>query len=151
MKKANIIIEHLQNTPHLRKLREQKYFNKLKNILPSALKNGIKFIYKKDNILFFVLSHNLFLSEFNYNLKTINKLLKNLEEIEQISLNIKEVKAFISHKPLVRESKSVDTHIKYIESANGDFKNSIKDRELNSIFEKIREDIKLNREDNSLF
>lgn len=145
MKKPISIIRHLKSTPSFQKLNEQQYFNKLKDILPSSLKKGIKFIYKKDNILFFVLTHNLFLNEFNYNLKLINKLLKELEMIEGISLEIKSIKGFISKKKLPKNKKELNTEIFYKEVATGNFKNSVKDENLKKIFENIRENIYKNR------
>lgn len=145
MKNSKSVIQHLKNYPQFSKLKKYECFNKLKDVLPFKLQTGIKFIYSKYDTLFFVLTHNMYKMEFNYNLKVIIKLLKELQKIYSECSEIKNVKFFVSNK-LTKEYNKPEkpTEPYYKELAKGKFEILAKDENVKKILEEIREIISKN-------
>jgi len=148
MKDSKTIISHLKKTPSLKTLEQEECFDILIKLLPNSLSNFIKFIYTKNDILFFVLKHPSAKMEFNYKRNLIKDILKKIESFHPNCkcINLQEIKAFISNKkePKIEPSKS--TTFIYKERSLGDFKNETKNEKLYEIFEKIRKEIKCLKE-----
>ena len=140
MKESKSVIKNLKNFPQFGKIKLFECFNKLKAILPFKLQNGVKFIYIKNSTLFFVLTHNVYLMEFKYNLKVISKLVKELQKIYSECDDIKDIKFFVTNrKSKAEETKPKESNPKYREISKGSFKNLAKDEEVKKIFEEIRD------------
>lgn len=135
MKNMQSILSHLKYSPEFKKINTQESIVKLINSLPVNLKNGVKFAYTKNMILFFVLKHPVFKNEFKNNISLIKGLLKD----HKIA-NIEKIEFFVTHtidKPI---EKIVS--IQYPERSHGIFQNMAKDSLLHDKFEKIRNIIK---------
>ncbi|WP_245600562.1 hypothetical protein [Sulfurospirillum arcachonense] len=112
-------------------------------LLPSSLSNFIKFIYTKNNTLFFVLKHPSAKMEFNYKRNLIKGLLNKIENFHPKCkcINFKEIKAFISNKIDKKKMDSQESRIYYVERSHGEFSNDTENKELHDIFEQIRKEI----------
>jgi hypothetical protein len=152
MKKANHIISHLKTKPYLKNLKQIDCHNQLLSLLPKSLRDNIRFIYHKNDTLFFVLNHPGIKMEFNYKSNLIKSLLKKLIVLnpECISLKSSNIRAFVTNKIDIKEiddSKRKKLH--YKERAEGSFENSAKDKELHEIIEEIRVLIKAQKDNES--
>jgi hypothetical protein len=118
---------------------------KLLALLPPRYQSMVKFMYNKNNTLFFVLKHPGFKMEFNYKMTLIKGLLKRLiEEDESCKcIDADELKFFITNKP-PQDILEIKTEYIYEERSNGGFTNKASDKKLNLLFEEIREIIKTN-------
>ncbi len=148
MKDSNTIISHLKRQPYLKTLEQQECFDILIELLPNSITNSIKFIYKKNNILFFVLKHPSAKMEFNYKRNLIKEILKRIETFHPKCkcINLKDIRAFVSNKKDIILEKSPKTTIFYKERSSAEFKNIATDDKLHDIFEKIREEIRCLKE-----
>ncbi len=81
--------------------------------------------------------------EFNYKRNLIKDILKKIETFHPKckSINLKEIRSFVSNKKEPAPQIPKDTAIFYKERSKGEFKNETKDRELHKVFEAIREEI----------
>lgn len=143
MKDSKTIISHLKKHPSLKTLKQEECYEILIKLLPNSLTNFIKFMYTKNNTLFFVLNHPSAKMEFNYKRNLIKGLLNKLESFHPHCkcINLKEIKAFVSNKKMIKESKIVETKIFYPERSNGEFTNKTSNEKLHELFEQIREEI----------
>ncbi|MBE0491795.1 MAG: hypothetical protein IBX44_06045 [Sulfurospirillum sp.] len=142
MKDAKTIISHLKKNPLLNNLQKKECFSLLLGLLPKNFAIHVKFLYVKNDTLFFVLSHQSAKMEFNYKRNLIKGLLKQITNLH-VSCDfshIKEVKSFISNKEMPKLHET-QTTIFYPERADGAFKNLSNDPKLYVLFEKIREEI----------
>ncbi len=144
MKKANYIISHLKTKPYLKNLQHIDCHNRLLALLPRNISNNTKFLYQKNDTLFFVLNHPGIKMEFNYKSNLIKSILKKLIDTnpECNFMESKQIKAFVSNK--IRENKTESLGKKprrYREQSNGNFKNMAKNREISKIIEEIRKTI----------
>ena len=144
MKKANYIISHLKTKPYLKNLQHIDCYNQLLALLPKNISNNTKFLYQKNDILFFVLNHPGIKMEFNYKSNLIKSILKKLIDVhpECNFMKSKEIKAFISNKTTENRADSFKKRpLRYNEQSNGDFINMAKNREISKIIEEIRKTI----------
>jgi hypothetical protein len=144
MKTSKSIINHMKETPIFSKLKEQDILRKLLDILPIKLKSGIKFLYIRNNILFFVLTNRIYLMEFKLQTPHLKLAIKNMRKYTDINLQIDEIKFFATDRV---ENKIIEkeTYISYNELANGNFENLATDSDIKTIFEEIRKAICSNR------
>jgi hypothetical protein len=142
MKDSKTIISHLKKNPFLTNLKQEDCFSTLLELLPKSFTRHVKFLYIKNNTLFFVLSHPSAKMEFNYKRNLIKGLLKQVINFhkECSCFEDKEIKAFISNKEKEHFEPKI-SHISYEERSNGKFKNCAKDKKLYDLFEQIREEI----------
>ncbi len=147
MKKADQIISHLKSQPYLKNLKQSDCYNLLLSLLPKSLSNGVRFIYKKNDTLFFVLEHPSIKMEFNYKRNLIKSILNNiLKNDDRCSfMNVNEIKAFVTNrkKPNL-QNFSPSSKIRYKERSEAKFENFADNKELRELFEQIRETIKSN-------
>lgn len=137
MKKISEILSHLKNNPEFRKINTSTLVNVFINTaLLEKHKKCIKFGYIKNKTLFFVLKHQGYKKELEYNKADIKSLLKkfNLEDIENIEF-------FVTNVIEKKESKK-EVEPMYKERSYGIFENKAKDEMIFKKFEKIREIIK---------
>jgi hypothetical protein len=141
MKQAKFIISQLTSQPSLKKLEQIASYKKLLALLPSAYQNAVRFMYNKNDTLFFALEHPSFKMEFNYKKALIKNLLKELIKKDKscVCIDAEELSFFITNKP----SKDAKTPLKhqniYKEKSLGAFENNVQDKKLNLLFEQIRE------------
>lgn len=142
MKDSKNIISHLKKNPLLKNLEQQECFDILLSLLPKSFTQFIKFIYKKNDTIFFVLKHPSAKMEFNYKRNLIKELLNKVINFNQQckSLQNIEIKAFVSNKKVINP-KSSQSLIFYNEKAKGTFINNSKNEKLHELFEEIRKTI----------
>jgi len=148
MKKANYIISHLKTKPYLKNLQHVDCYNQLLSILPKSLSENTRFIYQKNDTLFFVLNHPGIKMEFNYKSNLIKSILKKLIAVNPKCIFMKstQIKAFVTNKTEIKEiNDSKNKNLRYRENSSGKFKNRVKNREIYDILEKIRSQVKMNK------
>ena len=142
MKNASQIINSLQNRPQFSRLSKYSCIKKISSIFTPALQKMIKFGYFKGNTLFFVLNHPAAKQEFDNNIQTIKNALNFYMPEECMDNHIDDIKAFVTHTPPKKPSKTTITQVRYKERAKGDFKINIKDERLNRLVQSIQKIIK---------
>ena len=139
MKNIKTLLGGIKQMPEFEKLTTYQLIQKLINSLPFGLKRGVKFAYLKNNIITFALLHPLYKKEFLFAENTIKALITNLN----FETEIKGISFFILNEVTFKEKKEVEKT--YKEKSFGIFTNNVKDKKLNALFEKIRENILENR------
>jgi len=145
MKDSKNIISHLVQQPSLKKFEQMRCYERLLALLPQSFTSMIRFVYTKNDTLFFVLNHPCAKMEFNYKRNFIKSLLKEfiLHFPECTCLHVKEVQAFVSNKQEeVMALSSAPSEIFYPEQSQGTFENTCEDPKLNALFEAIKATIK---------
>ena len=142
------IINHIINDPKYKNLKAAKEARNLLNLLGVAKSRLIKFTYQKDKTQFIAVVHPL--AKFELNHDSIKFQIKNLlntyvsntpnsalEPINNVVIFITKLKNFqevsLQQKPI------------FLERSDGLFKNSAKDEQIYTLFEKFRESINANR------
>ena len=144
MKDAKNIISHLVQHPSMKKYEQMRCYDKLLSLLPKNFTHMVRFLYTKDETLFFVFNHPSAKMEFNYKRSLIKSLLSQiiLHFPECECLHVKDIQCFVTNKPQTEEiPESKNSDIFYEERAEGDFENSCDDAKLKSLFEEIRKAI----------
>ena len=144
MKDAKNIISHLVKHPSMKKYEQMRCFDKLLSLLPKNFTHMVRFLYTKDETLFFVFNHPSAKMEFNYKRSLIKSLLSQiiLHFPECECLHVKDIQCFVTNKPQTEEIlESKNSDIFYKERAEGDFENSCDDSKLRTLFEEIRKAI----------
>ena len=144
MKNANQIISSLQNQPQFHKLCQFKCIERITSLFMPSFKRFVKFSYIKNSTLFFVLTHNIGKQEFDNNIDNIKTALNLITPEECKDIEIKDIKAFITHTPQKKELKNQNTNEiqRYQERATGNFSIDIKDEKLNELVKSIRDIIR---------
>ncbi len=148
MEKASYIISHLKTKPYLKNLQRVDCYNQLLSLLPKSLRENTRFVYQKNDTLFFVLNHPGIKMEFNYKSNLIKSILKTLIVVHPkcIFMKSSQIKAFVTNKTEIKEiDDSRNKKLIYKENSSGEFKNSIKNKELYDILEEIKSYIKINK------
>jgi len=140
MKNAHDIINSLQNRPQFSKLSRFKCIDRIRLSFSPPLQKMIKFAYIKNSTLFFVLNHPGAKQEFDNNIQSIKSALKYVQPQECKGLDLKDIKAFVTHTPR-EENQTVEIKEAehYKERATGAFQITTKDEKLRNIFESIKE------------
>ncbi len=143
MKDAKSIISHLVQDPSMKKFAHLRCFERLLGLLPKSFTTLVRFVYTKNETLFFVLSHPAGKMEFNYKRSLIKSLLSQIiihfPECE--CLHVKEIQSFVTNQ-IEKETPTPSTSpITYTERASGCFANTCQDPKLNALFEAIKETI----------
>jgi len=151
MKRANEILNSVKSRPNFKSIQKYSCYNKLLELLPPRFKNAIAFFYIKNNTLFGALSHPGYKMELNYNKDLVKGLLNQISLIDKecniVFKDVKKVEFFVSKFFTPKEiSLDYNTIPFYKELSTANFEVKIKDKEIKSILEKIKEDIKINRE-----
>ncbi|WP_245391436.1 hypothetical protein [Sulfurospirillum barnesii] len=102
----------------------------------------IRFVYTKNETLFFVLNHPCAKMEFNYKRNLIKSLLKEINHHfpECACLHVSEIQAFVSNQKSEEESLILgsSSEIFYPEQASGTFEPHCDDPKLQALFEAIK-------------
>jgi hypothetical protein len=142
MKNSAQVLSHILNQPHYKKLAQHRCIDTIKALFPPHLQKMIQFAYIKQKVLYFVLNHPGAKQEFDIIIASIKTPLKLHPPQKCRELDFEDLRAYVSHKPLVKEvetrRESVPT---YIEQSAGTFENPAEDAELHNIIEKIRKSI----------
>jgi hypothetical protein len=143
MKPAHVILNHLKNHPSFGHLKKIEGYQKLLGLLPKQMANGTRFMYNKNDTLFFVLEHPSLKMEFHYKATLIKGLLKALvaQHPQYASIDANHIKAFATNKPPLRPEAFSSTSLPYAERAQGHFVNLSTSDTLYSLFESIRKTI----------
>ncbi len=151
MKRANEILNRVKQNPYFKSVQKYSCYNRLLELMPRRFAKAIAFFYIKNNILFGALSHPGYKMELNYNKDLVKALLNQLSsmdiECKEVFKDVKDIKFFVSkfHTPApMLTSQSVP---KYQELAKGEFEILAKDSDIKALFEKIKEDILKNYEE----
>ena len=149
MKDSKSIISHLVQQPSMKKYEQIRCYDRLLSVLPKSFTSMIRFVYTKNETLFFVLNHPCAKMEFNYKRNLIKSLLKEIQSHfpECSCLNVKDVQAFVTNQKSEEETliASCPSEIFYAEQATGNFETLCEDEKLRSLFESIKETITKNR------
>ncbi|MDR1976013.1 MAG: hypothetical protein LBQ18_03380 [Campylobacteraceae bacterium] len=146
MEHISFIISHISRQPSLKKLEQIASYKKLLSLLPPRYQGAVKFMYNKNNTLFFVLRHPGFKMEFNYKTTLIKGLLKQLimQDESCKCIDADELKFFVSNKTAQKAVQEIKPQNLYKERAQGDFTNRASNEKLRLLFEEIREIVKNN-------
>ena len=106
MKDSKSIISHLVQQPSMKKYEQMRCYDRLLSVLPKSFTSMIRFVYTKNETLFFVLNHPCAKMEFNYKRNLIKSLLKeiNIRFPECTALHVKEIQAFVTNQKSEEES-----------------------------------------------
>jgi len=144
MKDAKNIISHLVKHPSMKKYEQMRCYDKLLSLLPKNFTHMVRFLYTKDETLFFVFNHPSAKMEFNYKRSLIKSLLSQilLHFPECQCLHVKDIQCFVTNKPQTEEIlEPRNSDIFYEERADGAFENGCDDAKLRALFEDIRKAI----------
>ncbi|NPA50724.1 MAG: hypothetical protein GXO02_03740 [Epsilonproteobacteria bacterium] len=150
MKRAYDIVNNLNRFPHFKSVHKYSCYNKLLELLPPRYQKAIAFFYIKNNTLFGALKHPGYKMELNYNKDLVKALLNQISmvdmECKEVFKDVKNIQFFASKffEPPKKETQTIPF---YKELAKGEFEIKIKDRDLEAIFLKIKEDIEANARD----
>ncbi|MFT7004666.1 MAG: hypothetical protein ACJAWW_002030 [Sulfurimonas sp.] len=143
MKNSAQILQFIQHRPQFSKLSKYRCIKKIQSLFSPALQKMIKFAYIKNDILFFVLNHPGAKQEFDNNIQNIKSALKFVNPDECIDVNVTDIKAFVTNKPVKKlELFKTDSRQEYKERATGNFKIDIKEEKLRNLAESIQNIIK---------
>jgi hypothetical protein len=140
MKSAKTIIQHMMRQPQNSKVIQMACFEKVKSMLPKHLASAVKFIYQKNNTLFFVLNHPGMKMEFHYKHTLIKTLLNKLKEIDANckDIQITKISSFVTHDLPKKEEVGIKPKRYFREKSKADFTNHAKEEQLHKIFEAIK-------------
>ncbi len=143
MKNSKIILQHLYS--HHPKYLYSRCYRKILALLPPTMQKHILYIYKKDQILYFVFDHPAFVMEFNYNKKHINDVLKlaKTEILECKKLEYSQCKSYYKFTTTTKKQHTL-SYQRYTEKAKGTFEIFTKNEKLKNIFMKIKKQIQKN-------
>ena len=145
MKDSRSIISHLVKQPSFQKCEQMRCFERLLGALPSSFTQWVKFLYIKNDTLFFVFNHPCATMEFNYKRNLIKSLLSQIsaELPNDPFLHVKTIQCFVSNQ-IVQTQSSITPYsgeITYTEQALGLFENKAQEPKLHALFEAIRHEI----------
>ena len=133
----------------MKKYEQIRCYDRLLSVLPKSFTSMIRFVYTKNETLFFVLNHPCAKMEFNYKRNLIKSLLKEVcaHFPECSCLHVKEVQSFVTNQKSEEETLivSANSDIFYAEQATGAFETLCEDEKLRALFEAIKETIAKNR------
>ena len=144
MKDAKSIISHLVQQPSMKKYGQMRCYERLLSLLPKSFTTLIRFVYTKNDTLFFVFAHPSGKMEFNYKRSLIKSLLSQIlihfPECE--CLHVKEIQCFVSNQVELEPLSPAPLPVSYQERALGEFINTCSDPKLHALFESIKETVK---------
>jgi len=143
MKTVNQIISHIVSKPLYSKISKKRCFMKVVKLLPPHLARAVVFTYTRNQTLFIALNHPGLKMEFHYKDNLIKSLLKQVKMVDESCHDMEEVRAikyFVTHQKL---EKDVEVpRLEYREKSSGNFSIMTKNRELFTLFERIKKQIK---------
>ena len=148
MKNSAQVLSHIVHQPQYKKLVQHQCINAVKALLPPHLQTMVSFAYVKHKVLYFVLTHPGAKQEFDIIIASIKTPLKQYPPQKCQEMDFEDIRAYVSHKPIQKESSHTKETIPYYtEQSNGSFDNSVKDEKLHKVIEKIRKAIASSTDD----
>ncbi|MDD3343716.1 MAG: hypothetical protein PHR87_09095 [Sulfurospirillaceae bacterium] len=143
MKDSKTIISHLVQQPFMKKYEQVCCYERLLGLLPKNFTCMIRFLYTKNETLFFVLNHPSAKMEFNYKRNLIKSLLSQIKiHFPQCTcFDVNDIQCFVSNQAPIEALSPAKSSITYNEQAHGNFENSCSDENLHQLFEDIRRQI----------
>lgn len=149
MKQAKFIIDHISEGPLHSNFKKARCYKALTSFFPATIKDGIKFMYNKNNTLFIAFKHQGYWMEFNnylrkhqkeYKQNYIKKTLNSLAKLDPTCKCVlaESIKSFYMDS-LLDEKTFENTLPNYEERSKAEFKNNTNDKKLHKLFEQIRE------------
>jgi len=138
MKNAAKILTHIKHQPQFAKLTHYACIQKIRELLPPHLQKLVLYGYIRNNVMFFALAHPGAKQEFDIILDSIKAPLKAYPPKACSGITIADLKAFVSHKPPMRFSKTRPVELQYAERAKGAFANPAAEGKLHDLIEDIR-------------
>jgi len=128
------------------KIKMQRCLKLVTSGLPAHLKNGISFMYLKEETLHFVTKHPAINFELYQKLADIKMILRAIQKKNRcLSVKITNIKAYTNFKKEKTPPK-IDSNTKFYDinysKPTGNFKNRAKNKKIFEKFEEIREIIK---------
>jgi len=146
MKNMKQLISFVKNLPSFKNFQKNIYFDMLKKSLPNIMKKSLCFTYVKNTTLFFVFDNPYIATEFEHKKNFIKSIIKTIEKMHKINLNISELRAIspisMHNKRLGKVDSKTEKKIFFKEKSFGEYSNSLKDKELFNKLENIRKIIK---------
>ena len=132
----------------MKKYEQMRCYDQLLRLLPQSFTSMVRFVYTKNETLFFVLNHPCAKMEFNYKRNLIKSLLKEFQAHYSgcACLNVKDVQAFVTNQKSeeVEPLPKMNSKIVYKEQATGAFDAQCEDETLQKLFETIQSTIQNN-------
>ena len=124
----------------MKKYEQMCCYNKLLSLLPKSFTSMIRFVYTKNETLFFVLNHPCAKMEFNYKRNLIKSLLNQIKTHcpECASFDVKDIQCFLTNRTETEAIEIPDSSVTYNEQAQGNFENHCDEENLRALFEEIR-------------
>lgn len=152
MKQAKSIISHISNNPLYNNLQKAQSYKKLISFMPVTIRDGINYMYNKNNTLFIAFTHQGYWMEFNnfqrkyqmqYKQNYIKNTLSRLIKLDPVCKCIwaDSVKFFYINTNNQKKVENIDTLPTFLERSKGEFQNRSKSKKLHKLFEEIRESI----------
>lgn len=136
MKDISQIISLIKSQKNFSKLNSFEGFDKILKQLPPNISSGVDFLFVKNDILFFVLKHQIYKVECEYNRASIKNLLTLIPQIKASRVEF----IVTNKKPMtISQNKKIST---FEEKSFGEFENFFEDNKMREIFEQIRIQIK---------
>lgn len=145
MQNSKDIISHIKRLPQFKILKKQYCYQKFITSLSPKFQKAIAFIYVRDRTLFIALSHPGFKMELNYNKDSLRDVLNMLAKLDKKcqALQVFKVVIFNSkYLSIIKDKEVVSTVPFYREDSLGLFSIESYDKEINEVFEEIRNYIK---------
>jgi len=142
MKNSAQVLSHLVHQPQYKKLAQHQCIDAVKALMPPHLQKMVTFAYVKQKVLYFVLSHPGAKQEFDIIITSIKTPLKLYPPQKCQEMPFEDIRAYVSHKPLVKEESTTRETVPYYdEQSSGTFENPARDPKLHQIIEAIRKSI----------
>lgn len=146
MKNSQQILSSLQNRTQFKKLSHVFCIKKIQTLFTQPLQQMIVYGYIKNKTLYFVLSHPWAKQEFHHIIQSIKTPLKQFVQQECAEIEIADIKAYVSHKPVQNTGlyTGASNQENFAQRADAKFVNNTTDKQLHDLFEEIREILKKN-------
>jgi hypothetical protein len=145
MKKASMILSHLNNQPQFRYLKQQSCYKKYLSLLGTKWQKAIAFVYIKNDTLFVAVTHPGFKMELNYNRDLLKSVLTQLASLDNECAMMKADKVVVFHSkyhPVAKVQEDTTTIPYYEELSSSKFEIECEDKSLREKFEHIKAHIK---------
>lgn len=149
MKQAKSIINHISKSPIYSNLQKARCYKALMQFLPIAIKEGVKYMYNKNDTLFIAFKHQGYWMEFNNHLRKHqmeykqNYIKKSLTSLTKLNpackcIEASSIKSF--YMDTLEDDEVMQNTLPYFEErSKAKFENRVKNKKIHEKFEQIRE------------
>ncbi len=139
MKNATHILSSLRHQPQFKKLTHFECIKRIQTLFPPHLQRLVLYGYIRNQILYFVLNHPGAKQEFDIIIGSIKAPLKHYTPPECSDTSFSDIRAYVSHKRPLSETKKRPTVYQFHERSLGNFSNGTRHQTLHNIIENIRQ------------